>query len=58
MAAANFHRPSDAAVLAAHAADFPEIRLVTVEDAFGGWAEASEVHFADGGLLDKVFLNQ
>ncbi len=58
VAAANFHRPSDAAVLAAHAADFPEIRLVTVEDAFGGWAEASEVHFADGGLLDKVFLNQ
>ena len=58
IAAANFHRPSDETVLAAHAADFPEVRLVTVEDAFGGWDQVSEAHFADGGLLDKVFLNQ
>ena len=58
VAAANFHRPSDAAVLAAHAADFPEIRLVTVEEAYGGWAKVAEEHFADGGLLDKVFVNQ
>ncbi len=58
VAAANYHRPYDETVLAAHAEQFPEVRLVTVEDEFGGWAEASEVHFADGGLLDKVFLNQ
>ena len=58
VAAANFHRPSDDAVLAAHAADFPEIRLVTVDEAFGGWHKVSAEHFADGGLLDKVFLNQ
>jgi sulfate transport system substrate-binding protein len=58
VAAANFHRVNDATVAAAHAADFPAIRLVTVEDAFGGWKKVSEEHFADGGLLDKVFLNQ
>lgn len=58
VAAANFHRVQDATVQAAHAADFPDIRLVTVEDAFGGWQKVSEEHFADGGLLDKVFLNQ
>lgn len=58
VAAANFHRVNDETVAAAHAADFPAIRLVTVEDAFGGWEKASEEHFADGGLLDKVFLNQ
>ena len=45
-------------MLAAHAADFPEVRLVTVEDAFGGWDKVAAEHFADGGLLDKVFLNQ
>ncbi len=56
--AANFNRVHDESVAAAHAADFPEVRLVTVEDAFGGWAKVSEEHFADGGLLDKVFLNQ
>jgi len=58
VAAANFHRPYDDAVLAAHAADFPEVRLVTVGEAFGGWDKVSAEHFADGGLLDKVFLNQ
>jgi len=58
VAAANFHRPQDEAVAAAHAETFPEIRLVTVEDAFGGWDKVAAEHFADGGLLDKVFVNQ
>ncbi|WP_108459127.1 sulfate ABC transporter substrate-binding protein [Devosia naphthalenivorans] len=58
VAASNFHRVNDEAIAAAHAADFPEVRLVTADEAFGGWAKISEEHFADGGLLDKVFLNQ
>ena len=58
VAAANFHRVQDETVQAAHAADFPEVRLVTVDEAFGGWDKVAAEHFADGGLLDKVFLNQ
>jgi sulfate/thiosulfate transport system substrate-binding protein len=58
VAAANFHRVHDETVAAAHAEIFPEIRLVTVEDAFGGWDQVAEEHFADGGLLDRVFINQ
>jgi sulfate/thiosulfate transport system substrate-binding protein len=58
VAAANFHRVHDETVAAAHAETFPEIRLVTVEDAFGGWDQVAEEHFADGGLLDRVFINQ
>jgi sulfate transport system substrate-binding protein len=58
VAAQKFHRPQDATVAAAHAETFPSVRLVTVEDAYGGWDEAAKVHFADGGLLDKVFVNQ
>jgi sulfate transport system substrate-binding protein len=58
VAASNFHRVIDETVAAAHAADFPEVRLVTVEDAFGGWDKVSQEHFAEGGLLDRVFLNQ
>lgn len=56
--ARNFNRVHDEAVATAHAADFPEVKLVTVEDAFGGWDKVSAEHFADGGLLDKVFINQ
>lgn len=58
VAAANFHRPQDETVATAHAETFPEVRLVTVEDAFGGWDQVATEHFADGGLLDKVFVNQ
>ncbi|WP_172123166.1 MULTISPECIES: thiosulfate ABC transporter substrate-binding protein CysP [unclassified Devosia] len=56
--AANYNRVHDETVAAAHKADFPEVRLVTVEEAFGGWDQVTADHFADGGLLDRVFLNQ
>ncbi len=56
--AQNFNRVHDEAVVAEYADNFPEVRLVTVEDEFGGWDRASEEHFAEGGLLDQVFLNQ
>ncbi len=56
--ATNFNRVHDEGVAAAHAADFPPVRLVTVEDVYGGWAKVTTEHFADGGLLDRVFLNQ
>jgi sulfate transport system substrate-binding protein len=52
------NRVNDEAVMAAHAAEFPPVRLFTVEDAFGGWAKVSEEHFAEGGKLDEVFVAQ
>ena len=48
------HNPE---VVAATADQFPEVRLITVEDVFGSWAEAQETHFGDGGTLDEVFRN-
>jgi sulfate/thiosulfate-binding protein len=58
IAAERNHRVIDETVAAEFADRFPEIRLVTVEDTFGGWDQVSEEHFADGGLLDTVFVNQ
>jgi sulfate transport system substrate-binding protein len=54
--AEHFNRPIDKDVAARHAAEFPAIRLVTVEDVFGGWAKLSTEHLADGGILDKVYV--
>ena len=34
---------------------FPEVRLVTVEDVFGGWDKVQEEHFAAGALLDQIY---
>lgn len=53
-----YNRVNDPEVAAAHADLFPEVRLVTVEEVYGGWEQVSEEHFAEGGLLDKVFVNQ
>jgi hypothetical protein len=41
IAAENGNRVHDAAVTAQFKDKFPEVRLVTVEDVFGGWANAS-----------------
>ncbi|TCK30065.1 sulfate transport system substrate-binding protein [Ancylobacter aquaticus] len=39
-------------------AKFAPVRLVKVEDVFGGWANAQKTHFASGGKLDELFVAQ
>ena len=53
--ARHFNRVNDEEVATRHADLFPEVRLVTVEDVFGGWQQVTEEHFAEGGKLDEVF---
>ncbi len=55
IAAKNFYRPRDPKVAAKYAAQFPKITLVTIDDVFGGWKKAQAIHFADGGIFDKIF---
>jgi sulfate/thiosulfate-binding protein len=33
---------------------FPSLKLVTIDDSFGGWAKAQAEHFADGGVFDRI----
>jgi sulfate transport system substrate-binding protein len=49
------HRVHDEAVAAEFKDQFPEIRLVTVEDVFGGWSKVSAEHFAEGTILDRIY---
>jgi sulfate transport system substrate-binding protein len=55
IAAKNFYRPRNPAVAAKYAAQFPELKLFTIAEAFGSWAEAQKVHFADGGVFDQIY---
>jgi sulfate transport system substrate-binding protein len=55
IAAKNFYRPTDPAVAAKYKSQFPEIPMVTIDDAFGGWQEAQKKHFADGGIFDQIY---
>lgn len=56
--AKNYYRVQDEAANAEFAANFPEVKLVNVDDIFGGWSKIKAEHFAEGGILDKVFVNQ
>ena len=54
--AANFYRPfKPEAAAADDLARFPKIRLVTVDQVFGGWAKAQPTHFGDGGVFDRIY---
>ncbi len=56
IAARNFYRPRNAAVEAKYAKVFPQLELITIDEAFGGWAKAQKTHFADGGVFDQIYL--
>jgi sulfate transport system substrate-binding protein len=55
IAAENGLRARNAEVAAKYKADFPDVRLLTVEDVFGGWDKVQKEHFAAGGLLDQTY---
>ncbi|TIW20072.1 MAG: sulfate ABC transporter substrate-binding protein, partial [Mesorhizobium sp.] len=53
--ARNGLRARDASVVAKYKADFPDVRLLTVDEVFGGWDKVQKEHFAAGGLLDQAY---
>jgi len=55
IAARDFYRPRLEAVATKYAAQFPKVKLFTVDEVFGGWKKAQETHFADGGVFDQIY---
>jgi sulfate transport system substrate-binding protein len=55
IAAKHYYRPYDKNVAAKYARQFPKLKLVTVDDTFGGWAKAQKAHFSDGGIFDQIY---
>ncbi len=51
----NFYRPSSEKFALKYAKQFPKLKLVTVDESFGGWAKAQKTHFADGGVFDQIY---
>lgn len=48
-------RPRNPAALAKYRAKFKDIPMVTIDRQFGGWSKAQAVHFADGGVFDRIY---
>lgn len=56
LAGKHFFRPSDPAVLAKYADQYPEVKLFTIDQVFGGWATSTKRFFSDGALFDQIYL--
>jgi sulfate transport system substrate-binding protein len=54
ISAKHYYRPRDAEVANEYAAQFPSLKLITIDDVFGGWNKAQPLHFGDGGEFDKI----
>jgi len=52
--AQNGYRPSDPKALKAAGNRFPQLKLFTIADTFGGWDRAHDAHFKDGGSFDQI----
>jgi len=55
IAARNFYRPRDTKVAAKYARQFANVKLFTIDEAFGGWRQAQKTHFDDGGVFDQIY---
>jgi len=58
IAAKNFYRPRLDAISKKYSSVFPKIKLVTIDEVFGGWQKAQKTHFADGGIFDQIYQPQ
>jgi len=53
--ARNYYRPRDKNALTKYASQFPEIKLFTVGELFGGWGSVQKEFFGDGGVFDQIY---
>ncbi|WP_347455237.1 sulfate ABC transporter substrate-binding protein [Acinetobacter thermotolerans] len=54
IAARNFYRPRNAKVLAKYNTVFKPLKLVTIDEEFGGWDKVQKAHFENGGVFDQI----
>lgn len=55
IAGKHYYRPRDAKAAEKYKAQFSPVKLFTIDEVFGGWSAATEVHFKDGGIFDQIF---
>ncbi len=49
----HFYRPRLPEIASKLKDRFPDVQMVTIDEAFGGWAKAQPLHFGEGGLFDQ-----
>jgi sulfate/thiosulfate transport system substrate-binding protein len=52
--AKKFYRVHNAGIAGRYQSQFPNVRLVSIQERFGGWDKVMATHFGDGGVLDQA----
>jgi sulfate transport system substrate-binding protein len=55
IAAKHYYRPRGPEVAEKYADQYPQVKLFTVDEVFGGWQKAQKTHFEDGGTFDQIY---
>jgi sulfate/thiosulfate transport system substrate-binding protein len=59
LAGKHFYRPAASQkAQAKYAKQFPKLNLVTIDQAFGGWEQATRQHFVDGASFDQIYTRK
>ncbi len=58
IAGKNYYRPRDAKAAEKYKAQFAPVKLFTIDELFGGWANAQKTHFDDGGVFDQIYSSK
>ena len=53
--AKHYYRPQLPEMAKKHADRYPNVKLITVDEEFGGWQAAHAKHFTEGGTFDQIF---
>lgn len=54
IAAKNYYRPRDNAIAEKYKDRFPTLTLFTINEVFGDWQSAQQIHFSTGGIFDEI----
>jgi sulfate/thiosulfate transport system substrate-binding protein len=58
IAGRNFYRPRDSKIAAKYSKQFLPVKLVTIDEVFGGWQKAQKLHFSEGGVFDQIIVKK
>lgn len=51
-----YYRPSNPEIRKQYADRFPDLKLFTIDEMFGGWRKVTERHFTTGGMFEQIYL--
>jgi sulfate transport system substrate-binding protein len=54
LAGKHYYRPTDPEIAKEYATQFPVLKLITIDDYFGGWRKVHDEYFGDNAIFDTI----